>query len=104
MPNANPNAIGPNTTIFHHPHWVCEGSCWVRKGFHGDIGREFTSWLLREGQNVGFAVITIAAQTFPDIFGSPSLIFIIFVSLNSYLSRLNLLKFWLTLRPKWRRS
>ena len=34
----------------------------------------------REGQNVVFAVITIVAQTFPDVFGSPPSIFIIFVS------------------------
>ena len=31
-----------------------------------------------------FAVITIAAQTFPDIFGSPPSISKIVVSLNSY--------------------
>ena len=56
--------------------------------------REFTSWLKREGQNVIFAMITIAAQRFPNIFGSPPSIFIIFVSLNSYKSRLNSLKVW----------
>ena len=45
---------------------------------------EFTSWLLYEGQNVVFAVITIEVQTFPDIFGFPPSIFIIFVSLDRY--------------------
>ena len=49
-----------------------------------DFEWEFTSWLLREGQNVVFAMITIATQRFPDSFGSPPSIFIIFVSLNSY--------------------